>query len=73
MSSSLGISRIHGHAVWAFQVFGAVWASQVLDVYQNKHFKCFKQIGHLKCWMSSRMDISSVGGKADWAFQALDV
>ena len=42
----------------------ADWTFQELEV---------KQIGHFKCWMSSRLGISCIGGKADWTFQVLDV
>ena len=45
-------------------------------------FKCLEQFGHLKCWMSSRINIlgvssrlgiSSVGCLAEWTFQVLGV
>ena len=45
-------------------------------------FKCLERFGHLKCWMSSRINIlsvssrlgiSSVGCLAEWTFQVLGV
>ena len=58
----------------------AVWAFQESMVKQFGLFKCLEQFGHLKCWMSSRINmlsvssrlgISSVGCLAEWTFQVL--